>query len=80
MKIKKFGKKLVLNKETVTDLNTGAMNHVNGGNKTGITCGRLCDTVLLTCDATLCVTCGETQCGTCFNTCPPTWCDTECGC
>jgi hypothetical protein len=72
MKIKKFGKKLVLNKETVTDLNGNSMDKVNGGIKTGITCGRLCDTVNWSCE--------ETMCGTCFNTCPPTWCDTECGC
>jgi hypothetical protein len=40
--------------------------------KTGVTCLRICDTVNYSCYVT--------QCGTCFHTCPPTWCDTECGC
>jgi len=72
MKVKKLTKKLVLNKRTVTDLNVPQMGDVHGGVKTNYTCGRLCDTVNFSC--------GVTQCGTCYHTCPPTWCDTECGC
>jgi hypothetical protein len=72
MKSKKFTKKLVLNKRTITDLDTRHMSVVQGGVKTDYTCGRLCDTVN--------ITCGDTQCGSCFHTCPVTWCDTECGC
>lgn len=74
MKKKRFDKRLVLNKTTVTDLNTRAMGAAYGGAVTGITCAprTLCNTDY--------ITCAETQCGTCVNTCPPTWCDTECGC
>lgn len=74
MRTQKLNKKLVLNKTTVTDLNTEGMGAVRGGIKTGITCAprTLCNTDYLTC--------AETQCGTCVNTCPATWCDTECGC
>lgn len=72
MKGKKLGKRLTLNKKTITDLNDRSMGKVNGGNKTGITCGIFCNTVDFSCEVTMC--------GTCYHTCPPTWCDTECGC
>ncbi len=72
MKTRKMTRKLVLNKKTVADLNSRAMNQLYGGIKTGITCGLLCDTENYSCY--------ETQCETCYHTCPPTWCDTECGC
>lgn len=73
MKGKKLGSKLSLNKKTISDLNDFVMGKVQGGNKTGITCpDRLC--------ITLDISCAVTQCGTCYHTCPPTWCDTECGC
>ncbi|NIM14375.1 MAG: hypothetical protein GTO45_20265 [Candidatus Aminicenantes bacterium] len=72
MKSKRFTKKLVLNKRTVTDLDTRHMGVVQGGVKTGVTCLKICDTVNFSCYVT--------QCGTCVHSCPATWCDTECGC
>ncbi|MCP5054675.1 MAG: hypothetical protein GY940_46350 [bacterium] len=72
MKTKKLIRKLVLNKETVTNLNFDNMDGVKGGNKTGVTCGRLCLTIEYSC--------AETNCGTCANSCPATFCDTECSC
>lgn len=71
MKSKKLGKKLALNKETIINLNNKAIGKVRGGNKTGVTCV-FCPTIEWTCV--------ETNCDTCYHTCPPTWCDTECGC
>lgn len=54
MKNKKLSKKLILNKATISDLNVGEMAKVNGGNKTGYSCPRTCDTGLLTCEVTVC--------------------------
>jgi hypothetical protein len=80
MKTKKLNKKMVLNKRTVSDLQEQQMGAVYGGIKTdytcgGYTCGTLCDTVL-SCG----YTCLETGCQTQCNSCPPTYCDTECSC
>jgi hypothetical protein len=80
MNTKKFEKKLVLNKRTVIDLQDQQMGAVHGGIKTdytcgGYTCGTICDTYL-SCGYTCLVTSCKTQC----NSCPPTYCDTECGC
>ncbi len=72
MKTRKMTRKLVLNKKTVANLDSRSMRNVQGGDLTNITCGRLCETIDLTCY--------ETQCGSCFNTCPVTLCDTECSC
>lgn len=72
MKRKLISKKLVLNKQTLSNLNDANMGNVKGGNKTGITCGIFCDTVNFSCE--------ETMCGSCGHTCPATFCDTECSC
>lgn len=76
MKTKKIDKKLVLNKKTITNLDSLVMADVRGAKSPtyteGITCGLFCDTVNYSCELT--------QCHTDFNTCPITWCDTECGC
>jgi hypothetical protein len=76
MKSKKFPKKLVLNKSTITNLNSRALGAAEGGKPPtvtigGITCGTLCNTEL---------SCIVTLCPTDVHTCPATWCDTECGC
>jgi natural product precursor len=42
MKQKKFGKKLTLNKSTVTNLDNRAMNHLQGGTTFG-TCAYTCE-------------------------------------
>ncbi len=83
MKNKKINKKLVLNKSTITDLNTRYMEKVHGGALTGLTCKLGCQSRGITCGRycnTDGGTCAETECGTCYHTCPPTYCDTECGC
>ncbi len=83
MKTKKLQKKLILNKTTVTHLNFQNMGAVHGGDVTGNTCGKPCETIDYTCGLfcdTVYYTCAATQCQTCYHTCPPTWCDTECGC
>ena len=76
MKQKKIDKKLVLNKKTITNLDSLAMHDVKGAQiptyTAGITCGILCDTVNYSCELT--------QCYTDAHTCPATYCDTECGC
>jgi hypothetical protein len=76
MRSKKLTKKLVLNKSTVTNLDTRTLGVVNGGKSptytAAITCGIFCDTVYFSC--------AVTQCHTDFHSCPVTWCDTECGC
>lgn len=55
MKKKDFSKKLTLNKNTVNNLNSNDQQAVNGGNKTGITCFR-------TCDSLGGFSCAETEC------------------
>lgn len=69
MKPKTFNKKLMINKETVSNLDDRSMNAVLGGNKTG-----------LTCPVKGCTLSCEDTCISCQNTCPVTICGTECGC
>jgi hypothetical protein len=55
MKVKKFNKKLTVNKETVADLNTDAMSGIKGGIYTfQDTCEGYCDTKLTCGWYTLC--------------------------
>lgn len=58
MKNKKFNKKLVLNKHTVSDLSVGEQSEVRGGIYTGTTCPGYCDTDL---------SCGATECTACIT-------------
>lgn len=70
MKQKRFKKKLALNKETVSDLNSREMSHLRGGEWTRQTCYRTCkdcDTAMQTC--MLCPV-FETE----YETCATGWC------
>jgi hypothetical protein len=78
MKTKRFNKKLVLNKKTITNLDVKRMKSVNGG-FTGLElCSQrplLCDTAQCqitvddTCDCTEHATCGEFTCKPQFTVC-----------
>lgn len=72
MKTKKFNKKLALNKVSVANLNSDALNHVKGGFPTVyVTCGAQCDSEF---------TCEDlTVCGKCWTE-NPTVCGTMCSC
>ena len=69
MKQKKFTRKLMLNKETVADLNNDSMAAVKGGMYTvRVTCPGYCDTYETCEDATICGECwtaNPTICGGC---------------
>ncbi len=70
---KEFNKKLTLNKKTITNLNPVDLGAVKGGVTvdTDITC-KFCDTLLFSCEVTMCPRCF-----------PSFFCtqeDTECGC
>ena len=81
MKTKRFNKKLVLNKATITNLDLNTMKDVNGG--TNFTTHELCskhpivcntapcpaDTVEDTCDCSGHATCGEFTCNPPFTVC-----------
>ena len=72
MKVKKFSKKLTLNKKTIANLNPNELKVVRGGDDTLIcpppTKHSICCTIdVHTCDTcfTYCGTCAYTECGTC---------------
>jgi hypothetical protein len=75
MKIKKTGKKLTLNKNTVAHLDNGELNAIQGGDgftKVGLSC-LYCP---ITTDAYTCVTCrtGLSICDACLETEPISAC------
>ena len=71
MKTKKLTKKLVLNKETVTNLNNREMGVLQGGAKTDITCMTICDTDF---------SCADTNCLNCRPSFYYTDCYSQCIC
>jgi hypothetical protein len=66
----KFSKKLVLNKETISNLNNASMNNVKGGatyscNSANVTC---CQASALSADVTCCQPSGNTTIVICCHT------------
>ena len=76
MKRKEFGKKLALNKHTISDLSNGEQENIRGGIYTGTTCPGYCDTDF-SCNATECTACltwwncSYMVCSTPNNVCVP---------